>query len=336
MPGARQDIRFVAGAAVVALLVVELGLRLAGLDPGEVNPHFEEGSDTRWSQPDALLGWRNRAGTWKSVECGKVPMTFRDDGTRRAPAEPKAATGPDEGVLFFGASYVQGYGVPDTDTFFQRLNEQLPGVGFRSYGTGGYNTLQAAMLAREVLDAAPAGVRPQLVVYAFSDGDTRRNVAQHSVVLNLRGPGGRFVVPPHVRIQGGDAERRESSVIEPWPGARYLAIVMLLQRVAITARYATGDDEPVQATRLLVDEFAAAMAERGVEFAVMVLKSEPPLHDAIFADSPYPVIDCRFEDGPELSVCGDGHGHPNARVHALWAGCLAAWLRDHPAARERS
>lgn len=327
MPWASKDLRFVLGAGVAALVVVELGLRLAGLDPGEVSPHYDEKSDTRWSQLDAKLGWRNRPGPARSVECGEVTMTFREDGSRLTPSEPTTAPA----TLFFGASYVQGYGVADDATFVELLNREAPEEGFRSYGTGGFNTLQARLLAEEILDGLAPEEQPERVVYAFTQGDTKRNVARSSVIMNLRGPGGRFAVPPHLRVRDGRETRRPASRIEPMPGAQHFALAMLLQRVVIAARFNVGDDERWLVSRRLAEEFAAAMEARGLPFDIVLFESEEEIREAVFGASSLNPVDCRFEDRPELSVCGNGSGHPGPQVHAHWARCIRDWLAEQPA-----
>ncbi|MGI9592150.1 MAG: hypothetical protein ACR2P8_12330 [Myxococcota bacterium] len=318
MPRAAKEILFIAGAVLVALALVELGLRLAGIDPGKISPHFDVESASSWSQTDARLGWRNRPGAARSSECGQFTMNFREDSSRNAPSEPDTLPS----VLFFGASYVQGYGVPDEDTFVEQLNRTVPGRGFRSYGTGGYNTLQSRLLAEEVLAGRPPGQPPARVVYGFTQGDTGRNVARGSNVVKLRGPGGRFAVPPHLRISDGKERLLPAEHIEAWPGAQHLAIAVLLQRTAILARFRSDEAESFAASRRLAEQFADAMEARGLRFDVVIFDSEDAVRDAVFGDSSLNPIDCRYEDRPELTVCGDGRGHPGAQVHAYWAKCV--------------
>ena len=318
MPRAANDLLFVAGAVLVALVLVELGLRLAGIDPGKISPHFDAASASRWSQPDARLGWRNRPGPARSRECDEATMSFREDGSRRAPSEPDTLPS----VLFFGASYVQGYGVPDEDTFIEQLNRAVPGRGFRGYGTGGYNTLQSRLLAEEVLAARPPGQPPTHVFYGFTQGDTGRNVAKGSNVVKLRVPGGRFAVPPHMRLGDGEERLLPAQRIDPWPGAQHLAIAVLLQRFSIVARFRTDEAESFAASRRLAERFADAMQARGLRFDVVIFDSEDRVRDAVFGESRLKPIDCRHEDRPELTVCGDGRGHPGRQVHAYWARCI--------------
>jgi len=318
MPRRAKDILFIAGSVFVALVLVELGLRLAGINPGKIHPAFDAASGSHWSQTDERLGWRNRPGAARSSECGQATMNFREDSSRNAPSEPDTLPS----VLFFGASYVQGYGVPDEDTFVEQLNRAVPERGFRSYGSAGYNTLQSRLLAEEVLDARPPGQPPARVVYGFTQGDTGRNVVKGSVVVKLRVPGGRFAVPPHLRLRDGQERLLPPERIAPWPGARHLAIAVLLQRAAIVARFRTDEAESFAASRRLAEQFADTMRARGLRFDVVVFDSEDEVRDAVFEDSWLTPIDCRHEERPELTVCGDGRGHPGPRVHAYWAKCI--------------
>jgi hypothetical protein len=103
---------------------------------------------------------------------------------------------------------------------------------------------------------------------------------------------------------------------------------MLLQRVAIASQFHVGDDERWVVSRRLAEEFAAAMQDRGLPFDVVLLESEDAIEEAVFGPSSLSPVDCRFEDRPELSVCGNGSGHPGPQVHAHWAKCIRGWLGE--------
>jgi hypothetical protein len=333
-----KNLLVVAALALFAPLPVEVGLRAAGSAPARMNPNFVPGSPARWSQLDDALGWRNRPGTWQSLECGHAPMTFLEDGRRRSPAEPARAA---ESVAIFGGSYAQGYSVADDESFVERLNEDFEGVRFRSYGVGGYGTLQSTLLAERVLDAAAPGERPAVVVHIFTERDCKTNVAKGSIILGLQSPDVGYVVPPHVRLRDGELERFPASAIQPWPLARHSALVTLLQRIRIKATHRASKQERIEVTRRLLEEFAEAVEARGAEFVVVVLVAKPAVYEAVFSNPAFDHIDCRNtwrRDGswypPELTVCGDGNGHPNGEAHDMWANCLGDWLRARRAARD--
>lgn len=330
-----KDLLVVAGLVLAAPLAIEVGLRAAGLGPEQPNPQFVPGSASRFSEPDETLGWRNRPGSWQSPECGNASMTFLDDGRRRSPAEPEQAT---ESVVIFGGSYAQAYGVGDDESFIDRLNEDFEDVRFRSYGFAGAGTVQSAMLAEQVLDAAAPEERPSLVVYEVSNLARKTNVAFHSAILGLKAGNGNFLVPPHVRIQDGELVHFPASVIEAWPLAQRSSLVALLQRLWIKARFRAQEEERMEATRRVIQEFARSVEARGAQFAVAALLIKPEIWDALFPDDTVERVDCRVtwrRDGlmhpTELTVCGNGLGHPNPRVHDMWASCLGDWLRSRRA-----
>jgi hypothetical protein len=280
------------------------------------------GTELQWAEPDEQLGWRNRPGTWKSLEAGHAAMTFLADGQRRSLAVPK----PDAGaVLLFGGSYTQAYGVRDEDTFFYRLNREFDDREFASYGTGGYGTVQSMLLAERVLDETPPERQPELLMYGFVKGHPKRNVAKPGWILELTDASGRIVVPPYVRLRDGRLKRHPHEVIERWSLANRAELAALGQRLWIHATYGVTRSERFTATKVLLDEFAGLADVRDVEFAVVVLGSDAESFEALFSDPPFAVLDCRYEDGPELRL--GGNGHPNEKVHELWEGCIGDWLR---------
>jgi hypothetical protein len=312
-------------ACLLTLPVLELGLRALGLRPFDTpNPNLAQDSPYRWAEPDAELGWRNRPGVWRSRECGHVPMTFLADG-RRSSSPPARADAPT--VLFVGGSYAQGYGVGDADTFFERLNRELPDFAFQSLGTGGYGTLQSLLLTERVLDATPPAQRPALVVYALIEGHAKRNVSAPSHILSLQVSAQALLVPPHVRVRDGSLRRFAPELLPTWPLADRVSLLALVERAWVWATHRVGHAESLRATRLLLEEFAESVTSRGPAFAVALLEGSPEGRRAMLSDAPFPSVDCRHEERPEDSVCGDGHGHPGRAVHAWWARCLADWLR---------
>lgn len=319
-----RELLMALAALLLTLPLLELGLRGLGLRPFDtLNPSLAQDSPYRWAEPDAELGWRNRPGVWRSRECGHLPMTFLEDGRRASPAARAGA----ETVLIVGGSYAQGYSVGDADTFFARLGRELPDHAFRSYGTGGFGTLQSLLLTERLLDATPPGQRPALVVYALIEGHAKRNVAAPSHILSLQVSERALLVPPHVRVRDGSLRRFAPALLRTWPLADRVSLLALMQRAWVWASYRVGHADSLRATRGLLEEFARSVTSRGPAFAVALLEGSPEGRRTLLSDAPFPSVDCRREERPEDSVCGDGHGHPGPVVHAWWAHCLADWLR---------
>ncbi|MCM0021527.1 MAG: hypothetical protein NBV67_16165, partial [Tagaea sp.] len=176
-------------STLLACLTVEAGLRLIGYTPLVLS----KSTDHRWSQPDAALGWTNRAGRFASSEAGNAEMNFDAAGQRDVPPGPAQA----RRVDIVGDSITQGYGVVDSDTYVWRLAELRPDLAFTNLGVGGYGTYQS-LLVMESRAADP----PALYVYGFFGDHRFRNVAHLGWVRALRDANGRNVVPPHVTRAG--------------------------------------------------------------------------------------------------------------------------------------
>lgn len=317
-------------AVAMSAALVEGAARLSGFTPRQtnVNRFFVAGTETTWSEPDAELGWVNKAGVSRSLEEGGAAMTFWSHGRRATRPEAAVPEGRTP-VMIVGGSNAQAYGVVDTDSFAYRLADRFPELSIENFGGGGYSTVQAMMMAERALENFYTGTKPKLILLGFDDSHILRNVADQSWVFSISDPEGRYVAPPHFRIAGDDLVFRPFATVGFWPLERALAFVTVahntwLQSVAFNTAAQGG-----QVTLRVLDRLGALAKSHGAVFAVAVLEDRSQHGGELLAAAPYPVIDC---SGPERSdpkaYLLDGGSHPNARLHAHYADCIAAALPD--------
>ncbi len=300
---------------VLSLLAGESLVRLAGYAPNAFAPP----AGGKWSEPDPLLGWRNRAGIFASSEAGNVPMTFWPDRRRASRVDP--TTGRPR-VDMVGDSITQGYGVADAETFVWRLGMHLPDISFENLGVGGYGTYQS-LLVQQARAAEP----PALTVYGFFGDHQYRNVAFLTWVRALRDPEGRYVVPPHVTVSGGALVRHEGRIEAAWPLESRSAIVTELHRAWQRFEFRGRRDHARPAVELLLGEMAATAKRAGSSFLVLLLADAPGWLIPALTAQGIAYADCRepeFERDPSLRI--GGVGHPTAARHAAWAACLAPFV----------
>lgn len=319
----------VAFVTVLCLLLFEGTMRLAGFVPG---PHISLRPDPRsanenWAAPDAELGWVNKHGTAQSTEPGNALMTFFADGSRAAPLFDSKKTAQFR-VVLVGDSFTQGYAVGDDETYFHFLNLRFPPIFFESFGTGGYNTIQATAMAERVLTRRQAeGVRPILVIYGLIHDHLLRNVGKYRESLT-DSLGRHSLSPPHARRRGSELEIHPYREREPWPLERRSVILSLLRKAWIRHGPGAADEaEAAFVTRELLERFARTVRAHGSVPLVVVLEWPRDQAQMIQADS-VEVLDCThpgWGTDPSLRT-GDTIGHPTAILHEHYAACIGDWI----------
>jgi hypothetical protein len=143
-----------AGAVVLGLVVLELGLRALGC------------AAPNWHRLDPQLGWALRANKYGVINAGG----FRD--LERFLDKPEGVYR----IAVLGDEYSEALDTRLQDTWWSRLGPRLEACGFRNvevlnFGVGGYSTAQESVL----LESAAMRYRPDLVLVQFSGGDVAEN-----------------------------------------------------------------------------------------------------------------------------------------------------------------
>jgi hypothetical protein len=154
-----------AGAIVLGLLMLELGLRAFGY------------SAPNWHRLDPQLGWTLRASRYGiHVEHGErtpvriSPAGFRD--IERFLDKPEGVYR----IAVLGDEYSEALDTRLAQTWWWRLGPRLEACGFPdveilNFGVGGYSTAQEAVM----LESAAMRYRPDLVLVQFSSDDVADN-----------------------------------------------------------------------------------------------------------------------------------------------------------------
>src|SRR5690242_8584406 len=95
-------------------------------------------------EADPDLGWRTKEGQYDLASPGLREGAVRNtnwSGGRRATGTQSAGSAKPQ-VLFFGDSYIQGYGLSDQETLPWIVQQHHPEVEVSNYGAGSYGTYQ--------------------------------------------------------------------------------------------------------------------------------------------------------------------------------------------------
>ncbi len=214
--------------------------------------------------PDPQLGWKNREGQFDMVDPERnTPFRYTNwSEGRRATADHESALNPENAasaprVLFFGDSYVQGYGLSNQQTFAWIVQKNHPELAISNFGTADYGTYQSYLAIRLAIAKYARG--PCSVFYLFNTFHEGRNVAEPDWVRVVKQPPpGLFF--PYADLADGALRARQSPGEMVWPVSRWLRTAALAEdyyrRASILTAHAeqaqgdgnhTRDDEPDRA-----------------------------------------------------------------------------------------
>jgi hypothetical protein len=280
-------------------------------------------------EPDPVLGWRAKPGTWEFQPYAPEGRPFRvtiHAGGRRATSR---AGNPDgRPLVLVGGSFTEGAGVADEETYAWRLQEHLPELRVLNYGTAAYGTYQSLLMLEEVL---PGLGDPAAVIYGVIGHHKRRNGASPTwlEIMTARTSASRAGLP-WVSLDGEGRLVREPLLAWPTlPGRHLLATVAFAERmwVEFEARDRGGGRRRMR--QELTREMAELASRYGAAFAAVILSSPPREVEELrseLRDLGIRTADCAFELTPELQVPGDVH--PNGEMHARYAECIRTQLGD--------
>ncbi len=317
-----------AGAAF-AVLLVELGVRATGLDR---SPQRDPVAG-HWAlhEIDPILGWRNRPGDHVSPrlggEPGRIHFTFLPDGSRSTGRGPAHSTAE---VLVVGCSFTLGWGLDDAETYAWRLQQELPEVSVRNFGTAGYGTYQSLLRVERALETRSEV--PRLVLYGFADFHEARNVAAHAWLKALASTSGDAIRVPYCSFDRDGALRRQSAIgYRTWPFHDVLASVRLLEDRVETVAAPVREGQARAVTQALVgemDRVARAAGARLIVAQLAVARQETKRAYAEYGrEHDIDLVDCTNEDFQQARMRLRGDLHPNAAMHGFWANCLETALR---------
>jgi hypothetical protein len=316
-------VALVVGSVLLTLLLGEALLRTLGYQPRQIvlNPNFWI---TGWAEMDPELGWKNRQGSFRSVEPGNALMSFEADGRR---SDPIGSKGPDvPKILVVGCSFTQGEGIPDNEPYPHVINRALPDFEVLNFGTGGYGTYQSLLRMRSYFRASHSPT--PLVIYGLNGHHATRNVATADWVSLLTTRDGRYLVPPHVRRSGGQFTETPSFPIGLWPLETRSALITLVHLAVMWRMRAATTAEKVAVLHELLRQMNDTARDNKASLLVVgqvdIVASEADWMRQQGID----YVDCQHPDPlhPDLRV--GGWGHPNGRMHAYWAKCVLKTLAD--------
>lgn len=322
-----RPLGFLTSGSTVALafLSAELVVRLAVGMPQEPAP-LDRGLPPL-HEPDAALGWRNKAGSvvWpgRGSDAGRpISLSFWPGGRRataRVPGPPRAE------VVIVGCSYTQGWAVSDAETFAWQLQQRFPERSFANLGTAGYGTYQSALALERHFAVSKAPV--DLVVYGMIDHHEIRNVAPGGWIRRLATATAahRLAVPFATLGEDGSLERHVPEAYPDWFFDDELASVAFLEARLVDWRDGERAREARAVTEKLLVELRDGSSRRGAPLLVAILEARPETrrhYRAFLSAHGIASVDCASARSLDPAFLVPGYGHPGREIHAEWAACI--------------
>jgi len=280
-------------------------------------------------EPDEVLGWRNKAGRYQippfSSE-GTETFVANWPGGRRATAEREVPGRPT--VAIVGCSFTEGAAVSDSDTFAWKLQQKYPALEFQNYGTNAYGTYQCLLVMERVLKAPHP---PRLALYGFYEHHELRNVADPLWLRGLMQYSGRgFEGVPYCTLgTDGELQRHPPELFTAFPLHEYLATSVLAELVCMKWKTSRRVVQGREVTQKLMLEMDQLCRRKGVVFVTAFLSISPeslPDYERFCQSNHIHAIHFSQPLTPKMRVPGEGH--PNPRMHELWATEIDRGIHD--------
>ncbi len=223
-------------------------------------------------------------------------------------------------MALVGCSFIEGFGLDDTETSGWKLQSILPNYSVQNFGAGGYGTLQALLVIRD-LPKRYRETQGSVIVYGFADFHQARNIRNAGAQRSWRGDA---VFP--VCDEAGCGVWSGKPMGRWFQRSRCLSLLenvwdfLLYQRKVDTARAVTEH---------LLSEMKNTAQGMGARFIVAPVTSLSSDWLSFFRSAGVEVVSCAPTiTNREQYLLGDGH--PKGLWNEEYSKCLARYILEHP------
>ena len=309
------------GAVVVAVGLLEGGLRGLGAQVWTASPPAFDVQPPGWTQPDPVYGYVGAPGRYalRFADGFGAALTHGDDGWRTT------GDGPGTGapvVEVHGGSFAYGLGLNDAASLPWRLQELLPEWRVRSRALPGYGPMQAWVALDEHL---ANGTGPAVLVVAYAGFQDERVTLTRNWRRSLSAWDGGMLPPvPATRtLWGVPVVQRGSPTLVAGPLAGRSVLAGRLVRIADRVEDAAASSHGVSRNLLL--QLHRRGQQAGVRVVIAGLAQDRWTRDTLrwCAARGAEVVDVGLPWREPAWSLAPHDGHPNAAAAASWAVGIA-------------
>jgi hypothetical protein len=278
-------------------------------------------------QHDSEIGWINAPGLFEYEAVGRVikkriwPDHSRVTRLERSLPEPSPTP-----VVFFGDSFIEGWGLNDEETLAWHTQEALPRRNVYNYAVSAHGICQTLAMVRRTFEAQSFD-RPTVIV-GFGDFLIPRNLI--SPLMDYQRS--KTYSPDSMRVPTCTLGDSGQVVVFP-PNSHELArdwlsssaLLVTLYRAYLAVAFRTPQQKDIVAP--IFSELKKLVERQGgrlvVIFYSFVEEQYWDEYREIVEELEIPVVDGR-SPGSEYEL---SDGHPNAKLTKLWRERLSAYLQ---------
>lgn len=317
----RRTALYAAITFVFALVVCEVGLRVAGFgplrDPGweEIDYHHRvlEEQTVEYSpsgRPARVERYRRQIPDGRDWTVTALHTDLPDPQRVTRPLEEYRHPVPGERIWLFGDSNMEGWGINDDETFAWRLQERRPDYVFVNFGVAAYSTLHSLLAFEEAIESWDPPKAVLLTYASFLDLRDAQLQPERKRSYLLGGPKQGLA---YARIRDGELRIYEEDG-SGWEFmlSEYSALFHLLEQTYSLYQTRTNDTRAI--SRAVIDRFADGCEKRGIRFFVVGIWPDPKTRSMLsYTESRgIPSIDISLPMRGKFIVKKDGHPSPLA------------------------
>jgi hypothetical protein len=275
-------------------------------------------------QADADLGWRARQGQFNLVwrdgsDSGHPRLCTNWSEGRRATSErePPAGTNRPQ-VLFFGDSYIQGYGLSNTETLPWMVQKRHPEVQVSNFGAGLYGTYQSYLAMKKWVH------KPASVYYLFNTFHEDRNTAAPSFLRVMKKPPPGWFYP-YAEISDGQFQERRSRGELVWPLSRHFRTVAMVQDYSLIIKSYARVHDKRRVTQMVLAKMNDVVAAAGGKLTIILFDLDPADrkdYRSFLASQHIAFVDCDHPEQKDVSLREADGQHPTRKLNEL----IAEWI----------
>ncbi len=271
-------------------------------------------------QHDQIMGWTHKPGTYQYADTSDEPartfqVTYQENGARFSGQSPSPAQ---RFIGLLGCSFIEGFGLDDTDTLGAQLQKRLPSYSVENFGVAGYGTYQSLLTFRRLANRY-AQKHNSVVIYGFAGFHNDRNI-KSTLFQRTSEPNAVFPVCDENHCFYWQGKRMNGM----WRMSRILSLVenaLDTIRARVKAKYAEAVTKRL--LRILKNETDA----QGIRLVIAPMTAVDGSFGAFFSENAFEVAPCFL---PEFNsnTYRLSDGHPNAHWNKLYSECLRDFISN--------
>tara|TARA_B100001093_G_scaffold516140_1_gene594221 strand:+ start:891 stop:1868 length:978 start_codon:yes stop_codon:yes gene_type:complete len=310
---------------IFAILIVEAGLRINGIDPWKYKILKKQPVINKF---DKIIGWSPKPGIYDfeaySPNGKDFKFTILEDGSRYSGL--KKNTNNNE-IVFLGGSVTQGWAVDDKENFTWYIQNRLSNYNIKNYGVSGYGTYQSYLMLDRVLKKKN---KIKYIIYSFIHPHEIRNIGSENwlKILTKFSPAKEVFFPYASLDKGGNLIKNEPISYVKLPLREQLSIINKIEKRIMKIRMYSKNKDKIVITKKIIEKMISLADANGSKFIMVNISDDSkdlkPYKDLILKNGAQP-INCAKKPNKYLTV--EGEGHPNKKMHQLYAECILKELK---------